>query len=381
VIRLQSTGWQATMIDLSLILFLLTSAALSQAGPGEKGAAAPVDADGDNASAVYDAGPDAPDFPQWLAEQQPDPRQRLTMTSQQAVAGKAANRHAALLHRASAVLSCFTRRTDLVVTDEAELGAPATPGSIGLTRAAAPKLARAKQGGITLAYADPESEATLGALLAAAGERDTPVGADPESLSLLSLAERLASSDIPVLINGPTGTGKEVLSRFIHSRSPRADGPFIAINCAAMPEAMLEAMLFGHQKGAFTGASAAGEGFFRAADGGTLLLDEIAEMPLGLQAIPRDAMLTKLQDVTDRGSHMAGKQREIAEARAQMRRLSSREREVLSDLSQGLSNKEIAMHLGISPRTVEIHRSNLITKIGAKSSAHAIRIAIRGDLD
>jgi two-component system, LuxR family, response regulator FixJ len=97
--------------------------------------------------------------------------------------------------------------------------------------------------------------------------------------------------------------------------------------------------------------------------------------------IPRDAMLTKLQDVTDRGNHMASKQREIAEARAQMRRLSLREREVLSDLSQGLSNKEIAMHLGISPRTVEIHRSNLITKIGAKSSAHAIRIAIRGDLD
>jgi hypothetical protein len=79
VIRLQSSGWQATMIDLSLILFLLTSAALSQAGPGQKGAAAPVDADGDNASALYNAGPDAPDFPEWLAEQQPDPRQRLTI--------------------------------------------------------------------------------------------------------------------------------------------------------------------------------------------------------------------------------------------------------------------------------------------------------------
>src|SRR6202012_2566919 len=89
---------------------------------------------------------------------------------------------------------------------------------------------------------------------------------------------------IPVLITGPTGTGKEVLARFIHSRSPRADKPFIAVNCAGLPETMLEALLFGHQKGAFTGASTAGEGFFRAADGGTLLLDEIAEMPLQLQA-------------------------------------------------------------------------------------------------
>jgi hypothetical protein len=87
-----------------------------------------------------------------------------------------------------------------------------------------------------------------------------------------------------VLIGGPTGTGKEVLSRFIHDRSPRAKGPFVAVNCAAMPEAMLEALLFGHTKGAFTGATQASEGFFRAADGGTLLLDEIAEMPLTLQA-------------------------------------------------------------------------------------------------
>jgi two-component system response regulator FlrC len=87
-----------------------------------------------------------------------------------------------------------------------------------------------------------------------------------------------------VLINGPTGTGKEVLSRFIHNTSTRRTGPFVAVNCAAMPEAMLEALLFGHKKGAFTGATESNEGFFRAADGGTLLLDEIAEMPLGLQA-------------------------------------------------------------------------------------------------
>ena len=113
---------------------------------------------------------------------------------------------------------------------------------------------------------------------------ETPTAADPESLALFALAERVAAADITVLINGPTGTGKEVMARAIHNGSPRRNGPFVAINCAALPEAMLEAMLFGHQKGAFTGASSGGEGFFRAADGGTLLLDEIAEMPVTLQA-------------------------------------------------------------------------------------------------
>jgi two-component system response regulator FlrC len=113
---------------------------------------------------------------------------------------------------------------------------------------------------------------------------EAPTAADPESLALFALAERVADADITVLINGPTGTGKEVLARTIHNKSKRRNKPFVAINCAALPESMLEALLFGHQKGAFTGANAAGEGFFRAADGGTLLLDEIAEMPLQLQA-------------------------------------------------------------------------------------------------
>ena len=107
---------------------------------------------------------------------------------------------------------------------------------------------------------------------------------DPKTYSLVKMAEKVAKTDVTVFIHGPTGTGKEVISNFIHKNSVRSEKPFVAINCAAIPENMLEAMLFGHQKGAFTGASNANKGIFRAADTGTLLLDEISEMPLSLQA-------------------------------------------------------------------------------------------------
>ncbi|MDU4058011.1 MAG: sigma-54 dependent transcriptional regulator [Pseudomonas oryzihabitans] len=111
-----------------------------------------------------------------------------------------------------------------------------------------------------------------------------PVAADPQSRQLLELACRVARSEATVLITGESGTGKEVLARFIHDQSARADGPFVAVNCAAIPDHLLEAILFGHEKGAFTGAIAAQPGKFELAQGGTLLLDEISEMPLGLQA-------------------------------------------------------------------------------------------------
>jgi two-component system, response regulator FlrC len=111
-----------------------------------------------------------------------------------------------------------------------------------------------------------------------------PACGEPESAGFLQLAGRIAAHDATVLVLGETGTGKEGLARFIHANSPRADGPFVAINCAALPDSMLEAMLFGHQKGAFTGAAGQSDGLFRAAEGGTLLLDEVAEMPLALQA-------------------------------------------------------------------------------------------------
>jgi two-component system response regulator FlrC len=102
--------------------------------------------------------------------------------------------------------------------------------------------------------------------------------------ALYSLAAKVAASEASVLIQGESGTGKEVLARYIHNASPRSQGPFVAINCAAIPDNMLEAILFGYEKGAFTGAYQAVPGKFEQAQHGTLLLDEITEMPLALQA-------------------------------------------------------------------------------------------------
>src|SRR5512138_1250987 len=126
---------------------------------------------------------------------------------------------------------------------------------------------------------------------AAAGGSPSAAGADAEMIAiadasrkLAELARRVAASDCTVLIAGESGTGKEVLARFIHRNSPRASKPFVAVNCAAIPENMLEAILFGHERGAFTGAHAAHPGKFEQAQNGTLLLDEVTEMPLGLQA-------------------------------------------------------------------------------------------------
>ena len=110
------------------------------------------------------------------------------------------------------------------------------------------------------------------------------VAVDPESKRLVALARKIAENDATVLITGESGTGKEVYARFIRDHSARAQAPFVAINCAAIPENMLEATLFGYEKGAFTGAMTAHAGKFEQAQGGTLLLDEISEMDLGLQA-------------------------------------------------------------------------------------------------
>ena len=127
-----------------------------------------------------------------------------------------------------------------------------------------------------------ESQSSPHALTTSDGPE--PVAVAETSRRLIELSRRVANSDCTVLIAGESGTGKEVLARFIHRQSNRSTRPFIAVNCAAIPESMLEALLFGYERGAFTGAHAAHPGKFEQAQGGTLLLDEISEMPLGLQS-------------------------------------------------------------------------------------------------
>lgn len=129
---------------------------------------------------------------------------------------------------------------------------------------------------------DPE---LIAAVLAAVADDDRPlIAQDPAMIELRMLADQISPSDASVLITGESGVGKEVMARYVHKKSKRADKPFISVNCAAIPENLLESELFGHEKGAFTGAVARRIGKFEEADGGTLLLDEISEMDIRLQA-------------------------------------------------------------------------------------------------
>ncbi|MDX5373839.1 MAG: sigma-54-dependent response regulator transcription factor FleR [Pseudomonadaceae bacterium] len=174
---------------------------------------------------------------------------------------------------------------------------------------------------------------------ASAGEGEGPVACEPASQQLLELAARVARSDSTVLISGESGTGKEVLARYIHQQSPRADGPFIAINCAAIPDNMLEATLFGHEKGAFTGAIAAQPGKFELADGGTILLDEISEMPLGLQA----KLLRVLQE---REVERVGARKPIS---LDIRVLATTNRDLAGEVAAGRFREDLYYRLSVFP--------------------------------
>lgn len=129
-----------------------------------------------------------------------------------------------------------------------------------------------------------KSKTRPAAVATADGREKTYVFTDPNSQTLLALAQRVARSDISVLVAGPTGVGKEVMARVLHESSPRNKAPFVALNCATLPESLIESILFGHEKGSFTGAAQSKAGLFEQANGGTLFLDEIGEMPYALQS-------------------------------------------------------------------------------------------------
>lgn len=171
--------------------------------------------------------------------------------------------------------------------------------------------------------------------------KNDPIVADPRSLELLILAKKVASTEASVMVLGPSGSGKEVLAQYVHNNSKRSAQPFVAINCAAIPENMLEATLFGYEKGAFTGAIQACPGKFEQAQGGTILLDEITEMDLGLQA----KILRVLQE---REVERLGGRKTI---KLDVRVIATSNRDLKGAVNEGIFREDLYYRLNVFPLT------------------------------
>jgi DNA-binding NtrC family response regulator len=185
----------------------------------------------------------------------------------------------------------------------------------------------------------PDADLIIAMLEAAGAEpaAEGPVARDPAMALLLARAGQLAKADASLLITGESGTGKEVLARHIHAQSRRARGPFVALNCAALPETLLESELFGHEKGAFSGAIAARKGKFEQAAGGTLLLDEIGEMDPRLQA----KLLRVIQEKeVDR---LGG----TAPVKVDVRLLAATHRDLAAEVAQGRFREDLFFRLNV----------------------------------
>ena len=187
-----------------------------------------------------------------------------------------------------------------------------------------------------------ESHEPQSVIHCAVGDVPEPVARAAESQRLLGIARRVAATDCTVLIWGESGTGKEVLARYIHRRSLRAKGPFVAVNCAAIPENMLEATLFGYERGSFTGAHAAHPGKFEQAQGGTLLLDEVTEMAPALQA----KLLRVLQE---REIERLGGRRRIS---LDLRIVATSNRDLQQAVGQGVLREDLFYRLSVFPLRV-----------------------------
>ncbi len=201
------------------------------------------------------------------------------------------------------------------------------------------------------------------------------IAADPRTRNLLALAARLAKTEATVLLTGESGAGKEVFARYIHGESPRAGAPFVAINCAAIPENLLEATLFGHEKGSFTGAQAAQAGKFEQAQGGTLLLDEISEMPLALQA----KLLRVLQE---REVERVGGRKPIA---LDIRVLATSNRDMAQEVAAGRFREDLYYRLNVFPLQIPALRERpldilpLARNFAARHGNPAARFAVEAE--
>lgn len=183
----------------------------------------------------------------------------------------------------------------------------------------------------------PDADLIAAILQAASGESHALIARDPAMLAAIKRAEQVAPAEASVLITGESGTGKEILARHIHRRSKRAQGPFVALNCAAIPENLLESELFGHEKGAFSGALARRAGRFEAAHGGTLLLDEIGEMDIRLQA-------KLLRAVQEREIDRLGGNTPV---KVNVRILAATNRDLRAEVAQGRFREDLYFRLNV----------------------------------
>ena len=198
---------------------------------------------------------------------------------------------------------------------------------------------------------------------------------DPASRNLFALAARVAGTDTTVLLTGESGVGKEVVARYIHNHSARRDGPFVAINCAAIPDTLLEATLFGYEKGAFTGAQQAQAGKFEQAQDGTLLLDEVTEMPLALQA----KLLRVLQE---REVERVGGKKPVA---LNIRLIATSNRDMAEAVAKGVLREDVYYRLNVFPLLIPALRQRpddivplamrFLAEHGARSGRNGLLLA------
>lgn len=200
------------------------------------------------------------------------------------------------------------------------------------------KAARAIRAGAKEFIPLPPDAALIAAVLAAVSDDERPmIARDPSMTAVIALADQVAKSEASILITGESGVGKEVMARYMHRKSRRADRPFISVNCAAIPETLLESELFGHEKGAFTGALARRIGKFEEANGGTLLLDEISEMDVRLQA-------KLLRAIQEREIDRVGGQRPV---KVDIRILATSNRDLAQAVKQGAFREDLLYRLNV----------------------------------